>query len=204
VLAPSNLTGPITSVGAATSIASQTGTGTKFVMDNTPTLITPVLGVATATSVNGTTIPTSKTLVATDSTTYVVPSQTGNSGKYLTTDGTTSSWGTVDLSTKQDALLTTNAQAASYTLVLADSGDLVEMSNASANNLTVPLNSSVAFPVGAQIHILQTGAGQTTVVATGGVTINASPGLKLRGQWSAATLIKRATDTWVLVGDLSA
>ena len=95
VLAPSNLTGPITSSGAATSIASQTGTGTKFVMDNTPTLITPVLGVATATSINGTTIPSSKTLVATDSTTYVVPSQAGNSGKYLTTDGTASSWGTV-------------------------------------------------------------------------------------------------------------
>jgi hypothetical protein len=95
VLAPSNLTGPITSTGSATSIASQTGTGTKFVVDNSPTLITPVLGVATATSINGTTIPSSKTLVATDSTQYVVPSQTGNSGKYLTTDGTTSSWGTV-------------------------------------------------------------------------------------------------------------
>jgi hypothetical protein len=95
VLAPSNLTGPITSIGAATSIASQTGTGTKFVMDNSPTLITPVLGVATATSINGTSIPSSKTLVATDSTQYVVPSQTGNSGKYLTTNGTTSSWGTV-------------------------------------------------------------------------------------------------------------
>jgi hypothetical protein len=53
------------------------------------------LGVATATSINGTSIPASKTLVATDSTTYVVPSQTGNSGKYLTTDGTTSSWGAV-------------------------------------------------------------------------------------------------------------
>jgi hypothetical protein len=102
VLAPSNLTGPITSVGAATSIASQTGTGTKFVMDNTPTLITPVLGVATATSINGTTIPSSKTLVATDSTTYVVPSQTGNSGKYLTTDGTTSSWGAVNVSAIED------------------------------------------------------------------------------------------------------
>ena len=85
----------ITSVANATSIASQTGTGTKFVMDTSPTLVTPTLGVATATSINGTTIPTSKTLVATDSTTYVVPSQTGNSGKYLTTDGTTSSWGTV-------------------------------------------------------------------------------------------------------------
>jgi hypothetical protein len=84
-------------VGNATSIASQTGTGTKFVVDNTPTLITPVLGAATATSINGTTIPSSKTLVATDSTQYVVPSQTGNSGKYLTTDGTTSSWGTVSV-----------------------------------------------------------------------------------------------------------
>lgn len=62
---PSNLTGPITSTGAATSIASQTGTGTKFVMDDSPTLITPVLGVATATSINGSPIPTSKTLVVT-------------------------------------------------------------------------------------------------------------------------------------------
>jgi hypothetical protein len=96
ILAPSNLTGPITSVGNVTSIASQTGTGTKFVVDTSPTLVTPVLGVATATSINGTTIPTSKTLVATDSSIYVVPSQTGNSGKYLTTNGTSSSWATVD------------------------------------------------------------------------------------------------------------
>ena len=63
--APSNLTGVITSVGPATSIASQTGTGTKFVVDTSPTLVTPVLGVATATSINGTTIPSSKTLVVT-------------------------------------------------------------------------------------------------------------------------------------------
>ena len=96
VLAPSNLTGPITSIGAATSIASQTGTGTKFVVDQSPTIVTPTLsGNTTAGTINNTTIPSSKTLVATDSTTYVVPSQTGNSGKYLTTDGTTSSWGTV-------------------------------------------------------------------------------------------------------------
>jgi len=94
-IAPSNLTGPITSVGPATSVAAQTGTGSTFVMQASPTLTTPVLGVATATSINGTTIPSSKTLVATDSTAYVVPSQGGNSGKYLTTDGTTSSWGTI-------------------------------------------------------------------------------------------------------------
>jgi len=65
VIAPGNLTGPITSVGVATSIASQTGTGTKFVVDTSPTLVTPVLGVATATSINGTTIPSTKTLVVT-------------------------------------------------------------------------------------------------------------------------------------------
>jgi hypothetical protein len=124
VLAPSNLTGPITSTGAATSIASQTGTGTKFVMDNTPTLITPVLGVATATSINGTTIPSSKTLVATDSTAYVVPSQTGNSGKYLTTNGTVSSWGAVDALPSQTGnsgkYLTTNGTAASWASIVTD------------------------------------------------------------------------------------
>jgi hypothetical protein len=123
-IAPSNLTGPITSVGPATSIASQTGTGTKFVMDNTPTLITPVLGVATATSINGTTIPSSKTLVATDSTAYVVPSQTGNSGKYLTTDGTASSWGAVDALPSQTGnsgkYLTTNGTAAAWASIVTD------------------------------------------------------------------------------------
>jgi hypothetical protein len=100
--------------------------------------------------------------------------------------------------------IATNAQAASYTLVLSDQSDLVEISNASANTLTVPLNSSVAFPVGTTITVLQTGAGQTTITPTGGVTINGTPGLKLRAQWSSATLIKRATDTWVAIGDLSA
>ena len=112
ILAPSNLTGVITSIGNITSIASQTGTGTKFVVDTSPTLVTPNIGVATATSVNGTTIPSSKTLVATDSTTYVVPSQTGNSGKYLTTNGTVSSWANA-----------TGASAGTYTLatVVVDS-----------------------------------------------------------------------------------
>jgi hypothetical protein len=162
-VAPSNLTGPITSVGAATSIASQTGTGTKFVVDTSPTIVTPTLSGATvAGTINGTTIPSTKTLVVTTdklsalaATTsaelagvisdetgsgalvfgtaptlsntvlsgtlsannsvgtngYVLsttgtgvqwiaapsglPSQTGNSGKYLTTDGSTASWAAI-------------------------------------------------------------------------------------------------------------
>lgn len=62
----------------------------------------------------------------------------------------------------------------------------------------------MAFPIGTQITILQTGSGQTTIGAGAGVTVNATPGLKLRAQWSSVTLIKRATNTWVAVGDLQA
>jgi hypothetical protein len=124
VLAPSNLTGVITSVGNVTSTGAQTGTGNTFVMQTSPTLTTPNLGVATATSINGTTIPNSKTLVATDSTQYVVPSQTGNSGKYLTTDGTTSSWGTVNALPSQTGnsgkYLTTNGTTASWASIVTD------------------------------------------------------------------------------------
>jgi hypothetical protein len=78
------------------------------------------------------------------------------------------------------------------------------MNVASGNNLTVPANSTVAWPIGSQVTILQTGSGQTTIVAGAGVTVNGTPGLKLRAQWSAATLVKRATDTWVVLGDLAA
>jgi len=124
VIAPANLTGPITSVGNVTSVAAQTGTGSTFVMQTSPTLTTPNIGVATATSINGTTIPSSKTLVATDSTQYVVPSQTGNSGKYLTTDGTTSSWGTVNALPSQTGnsgkYLTTNGTTASWASIVTD------------------------------------------------------------------------------------
>ena len=92
-----------------------------------------------------------------------------------------------------------------YTLALTDGGKVVEMNNASANTLTVPPNSSVAFPVGTQILVVQVGAGQTTLTPDTGVTINSKDGnLKLSAQWSAATLIKRATDVWMAIGDLSA
>jgi hypothetical protein len=98
----------------------------------------------------------------------------------------------------------TNAQTGAYTLALADNGKMVEMNVGSGNALTVPSNANVAFPVGTTLTILQTGAGQTTLTPQAGVTINATPGLKLRTQWASATLIKRATDTWVALGDLAA
>ena len=259
-----------------------------------------------------------------------LPTQTGNGGKYLTTDGTTASWATIAAgytaptigstliasgttyttlpgvtsvngltlpATGGTALVTTatsqtvsgnlishiatNAQTASYSIVAADDGKIVEINNATANTITVPLNTAQAIPVGSQINIIQTGVGQTTVVpttvttatyASGGaaaattvviaatnaailagqkitgigfadntyvvsvstttitffpaatsqisgtltfsIPVFATPGLKLRSQWSSATLIKRvadsrtstnySNDTWVLLGDLTA
>lgn len=98
-----------------------------------------------------------------------------------------------------------NAQTASYTLALTDVAKVVTMTVATANNLTVPLNSSVAFPIGTQILIYQGGAGQTTIVATSGVTIRSNGAkLKLSGQYAVAGLLKLATDEWVAFGNLSA
>lgn len=96
-------------------------------------------------------------------------------------------------------------KTASYTLsALTERDTLIEVNSSSATTVTIPLNSAVAYPVGTSIDILQTGSGQVTIGATGGVTINATPGFKLRTQWSSATLFKRATDTWVIFGDLTA
>ena len=104
---------------------------------------------------------------------------------------------------KTAKLITTNRQTASYTLVLSDADKLIEMNVGSANNLTIPLNSSVAFPTGTQILLAQYGAGQTTIVATSGVTVRSNGGkLKLNVQYSGATLIKIGTDEWYLFGDI--
>lgn len=98
-------------------------------------------------------------------------------------------------------LLTANTQTASYVLALTDANLIVEMNVASGNTLTVPANATVAFPVGTLIEVFQMGVGQTTIVAAGGVTINSPNGLKLIGQYSSATLRKRATNEWVVAGD---
>ena len=91
----------------------------------------------------------------------------------------------------------------SYTAVLLDQDKLIELSSTSAITFTVPPNSSVAFPVGASINILQTNTGQVTVVGGSGVTVNSANGLKLRTQWSGASLTKRSENVWIMIGDSS-
>lgn len=101
-----------------------------------------------------------------------------------------------------------NAQTGTtYTFVLTDKDDLVTASNASAQTYTIPLNSSVAFPTGSLVNLIQIGAGQVTVVGAGGVTVastgatSASP--KTRVQFSVLTLIKAGADSWYVTGDVA-
>ena len=97
-----------------------------------------------------------------------------------------------------------NAQTGTaYTLVLGDAGKIVTLNNASAVSLTIPTNATVALPVGTRVDLAQFGAGQVTIGGAG-VTIRSSGAkLKLTGQYSCATLLKKATDEWLLVGDLA-
>ena len=119
----------------------------------------------------------------------------GTSSQYLMADGSVTTGG---------GLISTNRQTASYTLALTDADKLVEMNVATANNLTVPLNSSVAFAIGTKIDLAQYGAGQTTVVATSGVTVRSAGGaLKLAVQYSGGSLVKIGTDEWYLFGDIT-
>ena len=112
---------------------------------------------------------------------------------------------TTSLAAKVDSYTPITQKTASYTLSTLDHrDDLIEMGSASALTLTIPLNSSIAYPVGTSFDVLQTGAGQVTIVGAAGVTVNATPGLKLRTQWSSATVFKRAENTWVVYGDLTA
>ena len=112
---------------------------------------------------------------------------------------------TTSLAAKVDSYTPITQKTASYTLSTLDHrDDLIEMGSASALTLTIPLNSSIAYPVGTSFDILQTGAGQVTIAGAAGVTVNATPGLKLRTQWSSATVFKRAENTWVVYGDLTA
>jgi len=116
------------------------------------------------------------------------------------TDGTQSKEGVPSRTTITSVTDTYNLSTGG--LALRDG--LIECNKASGFTVTIPTNSTTAFPVGTSIDILQVGAGQVTIAGDSGVTVNGTPGLKLRAQWSSATLFKRATDTWVVLGDLTA
>jgi hypothetical protein len=177
--------GTPSSANLLAAVTDETGTG-SLVFGTTPTIATPTLTLSTTTS-------TTEGRIAWDST----------NDKIIVGDGTTAR-------EFASSSLIFNAQTGTtYTFVLADKDKLVTASNASAQTYSIPTNASVAYPVGTQINIIQIGAGQVTINAvTPGTTTVSSAGAtstapKIRTRYSAATLIKAATDLWYVVGDIS-
>jgi hypothetical protein len=181
--------GDITEVQAGTGISVASGTGPIPVVTNT---------VATAIDAKG------DLIVGTGADTFARLA-VGTNGHTLVAD----SGAATGLAYSAGIPVVLNAQTATYTVVLGDAYKLVTMSVASANDFQIPTNANVAFPVGTVINVIQIGAGQTTIKAvTSGTTTISSTGAtatapKLRAQYSAASCIKVATDTWYVVGDIS-
>lgn len=126
-----------------------------------------------------------------------LPSQTGNGGKYLKTDGSAASWNNVDITIS-------TATGTTYTPAVTDVNKLVQLNNASAITVTVP---AAVFSAGQQVNIQQTGAGQVTVQGDG-TTVLTSTGAssttpKTRAQFSAATIVCTSSNNFTVIGDIA-
>jgi hypothetical protein len=194
-----------TAIGFNAGLINTTGTVNTFIGSLAGSAVTSgsknvVIGANTGSS------------IATSSNNIIISDGDGNSRISVNSSGVVSVPGSVSVTGTVIYHTTTNTPTLSdpysYTLVLADDGKFVEMSSSSTNYIDIPLAATVAFPVGTQINIVQTGVGQTVIRdatngGTAGVTVNATPGKRLRATWSAATLVKRSTNSWLLMGDLT-
>lgn len=97
------------------------------------------------------------------------------------------------------------AKVANHTLDLVNIGKTITMDSSSDTTVTVPPNSSSPFPVGSRLDVVRLGTGAVTFVQDTGVTINSKNGnKKIASRYSGATIFKVDTNTWVLIGDLTA
>lgn len=177
--------GTLPVLAGGTGTTTSTGTG-SVVLGTSPTIATPTL-----------------TLSTTSSTTDGRISWDATNDKIQVGDGTN----TLDFATSTLRIATPTFTTNAYTAALTDKDKWLELSNSStAGTFYINTDANVNFPIGSQLNILQTGTGQITIAATtpATTTINGTPGLKLRAQWSSATIIKRAANSWVAVGDLIA
>ena len=186
-LTTNTLTG--TSAELATAINDETGSG-LLVFGTSPTLITPALGIpASGVATNITGLPQSGVTSLTSDLALKAPLAS-------------------PVLTSPSISYAINAQTGTtYTTVLADAGKIITSSNAGTVVITLPPNSSVAYPIGSSINVISIGAGLTNFAIGAGVTINSTGAVPaapvLRIAHSSATAIKTATDTWQVVGDIS-
>jgi len=103
-----------------------------------------------------------------------------------------------------------SSKTSSYTLVIGDASvDIFELNSSTSIALNIPTNASVAFSLQEEWEVVQVGIGTTTIAAVTPATtffrqrgINSTSTVTLAGQWAVASLRQRATDEWVVVGDI--
>ena len=121
----------------------------------------------------------------------------------LGTDVVPSIQGMIDASVGAAQRITVNAQSGAYTLVASDANKAVEVTSATAVNVTIPTDASVNFPIGTVIEVDQIGAGKVSIVGASGVTVKPdTPTPTTRTQYSALLLRKRAANWWLVTGDM--
>ena len=183
----------------STAIAHNSGATVKHVLTSSD-LIFFRDGVAVADgAIPESTVTTKGDLLAATGSAAVVRVGLGTNGYVLTADSTQSAG--IKWSSVYSPDLTLNAKTASYTLISSDVNKLVTMTSASATNITIP---NGVFTVGQQINVTSLGTGLVTIISDGTTTLTSTPGNILRTQYSSATIICTATNTFLIVGDLSA
>ena len=189
----SSLTNSSVTIGSTSVALGATAATLAGLTLTSPTVNSPTLG--------GTVTATGVTV---SNGTFSNPTVSGTltyaSGAYITfADGTTQSTAGVP------SITPINTQTASLTLSSSYVKDsFVQINSASAATVTIPADSTYSYPVGASLTFQALGAGQVSFVAASGVTAQYTPGLKLRTQYSVATIQKVAANTWAIFGDLSA
>jgi len=135
-----------------------------------------------------------------------VPVPTEGMVTYLSDTNIVETYDGVNFNPIDSVINVRTAATASFNLGAGDAGDLLQVNATGSGTVTVTVlpDATYTFPIGCQINLLSVGTATVATAAGTGVTLNGTPGLVLRAQYSSATLLKRAADTWVVIGDLKA
>jgi hypothetical protein len=174
-----------TFAGPATSYIGYTGsTGYVGSQGNSSTITLGVITISTSTStVTNTGTINNAVLNFTLQTGYV-----GSAG----TNGFQGSFGMAQAFNTQSGT--------TYSLVLADAGNLINLTNASGCTVTIPPDSSVNFTIGQRLDLMQSTVGSISVTAASGVTLYSTDSPILNSQYSIGTLIKVGVNEWTFAG----
>lgn len=205
----STVSGTLAVGNGGTGVTTGTGTG-SVVLNTSPTLVTPTLGAASATS-------TANSLGTVGAPSYTFTGDT-NTGMWspaadtvaVSTAGSermrVTSTGGITSSDLADAVgykgLPQNSQGG-YTLVLSDMGKHIQLT---FGTLTIPANSSVAFPIGTAITIVNGGAGSQTITITSDTLRQAgtsNTGNRTLQPFGIATIIKVTATAWYITGNIT-